>query len=47
MNRKKKSVAMIAKSDTPMQIEQMDDIDEEHMKSSKCNPMVELCIKAK
>lgn len=47
VNRKKKSVAMIAKSDTPMQIEQMEDIDEEHMKSSKCNPMVELCIKAK
>lgn len=27
--------------------EKMDDIDEEYMKSNKCNPSIELCIKSK
>ena len=45
VNRKQKSVSMFAKSDIPMQIEVMDDSNEAYMKSDKCNPEIELCIK--
>lgn len=45
VNRKQKSVSMFAKSDMPMQIEAMDDSNEAYMKSDKCNPEIELCIK--
>ncbi len=44
VSRKQKSVSMLAKSDMPMQIEEMDDSNEAYMKSDKCNPEVELCI---
>ncbi len=44
---KKKTMSMLVKADTPEKREKIDDIDEEYMKSSKCNPSIELCIKSK
>ncbi|SUA36322.1 Uncharacterised protein [Neisseria zoodegmatis] len=43
----KKTMSMLVKADTPERREKMDDIDEEYMKSNKCNPSIELCIKSK